>query len=162
MVHPDTECAPQKYTDMFHMPYNLTAYYDLEEGLACAEKLGKPVFVDFKGHFCSNCKKMEASVWSDPGVQALLRDEFVIIALYTDDRTKLPEEEWFTSEVDGKVKKTIGQQNIDYEIANFQTNTVPLYVIMNSEGKVVNKPKGTDMNIASYTAWMKEGLKLAE
>jgi thiol:disulfide interchange protein len=162
VVHPETDCAPQKYTDMFHMPYNLTAYYDLEEGLACAKELGKPVFVDFKGHFCSNCKKMEASVWSDPVVQALLRDEFVIIALYTDDRTKLPEEEWYISEVDGKEKKTIGQQNIDYEITNFQTNTVPLYVIMNSSGEVVNKPKGTDLDIASYTAWMKEGLKLAE
>lgn len=156
------ECAPQKYTDMFSMPYKLTAYYDLEEGLACAEKLGKPVFIDFKGHFCSNCKRMEAAVWSDPGVQALLRNEFVIIALYTDDRTKLPEVEWYISEVDGKEKKTIGQQNIDYEITNFQTNTVPLYVIMNSEGEVVNRPKGTDLDIASYTAWMKEGLKLAK
>ncbi len=160
--HQESECAPEKYTDMFHMPYNLTAYYDLEEGLACAKQTGKPVFIDFKGHFCSNCKKMEAAVWSDPGVQSILRNEFIIIALYTDDRTKLPENEWYTSEVDGKVKKTIGQQNIDYEIKNFKTNTVPLYVIMDSEGNVVNKPRGTDLNVASYTAWLKEGIALAE
>ncbi len=156
-----SECAPVKYTDIFHMPYGLTAYYDLEEGLACAKKLDKPVFIDFKGHFCSNCKKMEAAVWSDPGVQALLRDEFIIIALYTDDRTKLAEEEWYTSQTDGKVKKTIGQQNIDYEIKHFQTNTIPLYVIMDSDGKVVTTPKGTDLDVASYTGWMREGLALA-
>ena len=81
---------------------------------------GKPVLIDFKGHFCCNCKKMEAAVWSDPEVLSTLRNDFVIVALYTDDRTKLPESEWYTSEVDGKVKKTIGQQNIDFEIDNFQ------------------------------------------
>lgn len=160
-VFTDEECIPEKYTDLFSMPYNLTAFYDLEEGLACAEKTGKPVFIDFKGHFCSNCKRMEESVWSDPTVQSLLRNEFVIIALYTDDRTRLPEDEWYTSNVDGKVKKTIGQQNVDYEIEHFGTNTIPLYVIMDSEGNVVNEPRGTDLDIASYTAWLKEGIAAA-
>ncbi|MEN8158235.1 MAG: cytochrome c biogenesis protein CcdA, partial [Bacteroidota bacterium] len=141
------ECTPVKYADMFHMPLGLTGFYDLEEGLACARATGKPVLIDFKGHFCSNCKKMEAAVWSDPEVLASLREDFVIVALYTDDRTKLPEAEWYTSEVDGKVKKSIGQQNIDFEIANFQTNTIPLYVIMNSEGDVIGQPKGTDLDV---------------
>jgi thiol:disulfide interchange protein DsbD len=160
-VFTDEECTPEKHVDLFSMPYNLTAFYDLEEGLACAEKTGKPVFIDFKGHFCSNCKRMEESVWSDPTVQSLLRNEFVIVALYTDDRTKLPEEEWYTSRVDGKVKKTIGQQNVDYEIEHFGTNTIPLYVIMDSEGNVVNEPRGTDLDVASYTAWLKEGIAAA-
>ena len=100
------------------MPFGLKGFYDLEEGLACAKASGKPVLIDFKGHFCSNCKRMEAAVWSDPQVLNTLRNDYVIVALYTDDRTKLPEEEWYTSRVDGKVKKTIGQQNIDYEIDN--------------------------------------------
>jgi thiol:disulfide interchange protein DsbD len=91
----------------------------------------------------------------------MLRNDFILISLYTDVNKRLPEEEWYTSEVDGKVKKTIGQQNVDYEISMFKTNTVPLYVIMDSKGNVVNQPRGTDLNIASYTAWMKEGLKLA-
>ena len=86
-----------------------------------------------------------------------LRKDFVIVALYTDDRTKLPEEEWYTSEVDGKVKKTIGQQNIDYEIANFRTNTIPLYVIMDADGNVVGEPKGTDLDVSSYLSWLKSG-----
>lgn len=154
-------CIPQKYTDLFNMPLGLTGFYDLEEGLACAEATGKPVLIDFKGHFCSNCKKMEAAVWSDPEVLRTLRNEFVIVALYTDDRTRLPESEWYVSEVDGKEKKTIGQQNVDFEIRNFQTNTIPLYVIMDVEGNVVNTPKGTDLNVQSYLEWLKEGIALA-
>ena len=151
------ECTPVKYADMFHMPLGLKGFYDLEEGLACAKASGKQVLIDFKGHFCSNCKKMEAAVWSDPEVLATLRNDFVIVALYTDDRTKLPESEWYTSEVDGRVKKTIGQQNIDFEIANFRTNTIPLYVIMDAEGNVVGEPKGTDLDITSYLSWLKGG-----
>jgi len=152
------DCIPEKHTDLFHMPYGLKGFYDLEEGLACARATGKPVLIDFKGHFCSNCKRMEAAVWSDPEVLNTLRNEYVIVALYTDDRTKLPETEWYTSEVDGKVKKTIGQQNIDFEIANFQTNTIPLYVIMDADGNVVGDPKGTDLDVQSYLGWLQQGL----
>jgi thiol:disulfide interchange protein len=151
------ECTPVKYAELFHMPLGLKGFYDLEEGLACAKASGKPVLIDFKGHFCSNCKKMEAAVWSDPVVLATLRNDFVIVALYTDDRTRLPEEEWYTSAMDGKVKKTIGQQNIDFEIENFQTNTIPLYVIMDSDGNVVGRPKGTDLDVGSYLGWLREG-----
>lgn len=157
----DEECIPKKHTDEFHTQYGLKSFYDLEEGLACAEKTGKPVFLDFTGRFCSNCKKMEAAVWSDPTVQSMLRNDFILISLYTDVNVKLPEEEWYTSAIDGKVKKTIGQQNVDYEIAMFQTNTVPLYVIMDSEGNVVHEPRGTDLNVDSYTAWMQDGLARA-
>jgi thiol:disulfide interchange protein DsbD len=151
------ECTPVKYADLFHMPFGLNGFYSLDEGLACASASGKKVLIDFKGHFCSNCKRMEAAVWSDPEVLRTLREDFVIVALYTDDRTKLPESEWYTSEVDGKVKKTIGQQNIDYEIANFRTNTIPLYVIMDAEGNVLGEPRGTDLDINSYLSWLKGG-----
>jgi thiol:disulfide interchange protein len=158
LIEKSEECTPEKHTDEFHTQYGLTSFYDLEEGLACAKKTGKPVFLDFTGRFCSNCKKMEAAVWSDPGVQSLLRNDFILISLYTDVNKKLPEAEWYTSDNDGKVKKSIGQQNVDYEISTFKTNTVPLYVIMDSDGKVVIEPRGTDLNVSSYTKWMKEGL----
>ena len=155
------ECIPVKHADLFHMPLGLTGFFDLEEGLACAEATGKPVLIDFKGHFCSNCKRMEAAVWSDPEVLRTLNEEFVIVALYTDDRTRLPESEWYISDVDGKEKKTIGQQNIDFEIKHFQTNTIPLYVIMDADGNVVNTPKGTDLDVQSYLSWLREGIDAA-
>jgi len=159
-VSENEACAPVKYADLFSMPLGLHGVYDLEEGLACSRATGKPVLIDFKGHFCSNCKRMEASVWSDPAVLETLRDKFVIVALYTDDRTKLPENEWYVSRVDGKEKRTIGQKNIDFEIEKFETNTVPLYVIMDSNGKVLNEPRGTDLDVSSYHAWLKEGIAI--
>ncbi len=152
-------CTPEKHTGEFHAPYGLNVFFDLEEGLACAEESGKPVFLDFTGRFCSNCKKMEAAVWSDPEVLSMLRNDFVVVSLYTDVNVKLPESEWYTSENDGKVKKTIGQQNVDYEISMFRTNTVPLYVIMDSQGNVVREPIGTELNVDKYVDWMRSGLE---
>jgi len=149
-------CTPVRYAELFHMPFGLKGFYSLEEGLACAEASGKHVLIDFKGHFCSNCKRMEASVWSDPEVLNTLRSDFVIVALYTDDRTKLPESEWFTSEADGREKKTIGQQNIDFEITRFRTNTIPLYVIMDADGNVLGEPRGTDLDVQSYLGWLRQ------
>ena len=130
----DEACARPKYADKFDLPYGLKGYFDLEQGLACAKERNMPVFIDFKGHACSNCKEMEARVWSDPEVLQRLRNNFVIIALYCDDRTRLPESEWFTSEIDGKIKKTIGQVNTNHEIEMFGTNTQPLYAITDHEG----------------------------
>ena len=86
-------CSEPRHDDIFEMPLGLTGYFDLKQGLACAKEQNKPVLIDFKGHACANCKLMEAKVWSDPEVLRRLRDNFVIIALYVDDRTQLPESE---------------------------------------------------------------------
>jgi hypothetical protein len=101
---------------------------------------------------------MEAKVWSDPEVQRRLRDNFVIIALYADDRTQLPESDWIKSEIDGKVKKTIGKINEDLEITKFKTNALPLYVIADHEGKPLNKPMPTNLNVEEYKKWLDEGI----
>ena len=151
-------CSEPLYGDRFNMPHGLTGYYDYEQGLACAKEQGKPVFLDFKGHACANCKVMEAKVWSDPGVLQRLRDNFVIIALYVDDRTQLPESQWVTSTIDGKVKKTIGKINEDLEILKFRTNALPLYVITDHEGNALNTPMPTNLNIEEYKAWLDEGV----
>ncbi|MDX9812356.1 MAG: cytochrome c biogenesis protein CcdA [Bacteroidales bacterium] len=151
-------CSEPKHADRFTMPLGLKGYFDYEQGLACAREQGKPVLLDFKGHACANCKLMEARVWSDPGVLRRLRDNFVIISLYVDDRTQLPEEEWVTSAIDGKVKKTIGKVNEDLEISKFKTNALPLYVITDYEGNPVNDPMGTNMKAAEYAQWLDEGL----
>jgi thioredoxin-related protein len=119
---------------------------------------GKPVFLDFKGHACANCKVMEARVWSDPEILRRLRDNFVIIALYVDDRTQLPENEWIMSAIDGKLKKTIGKIYEDLEISRFKTNALPLYVIADYEGNPLNKPMPTNLNVEEYKKWLDEGV----
>ena len=151
-------CSEPEYDDLFEMPLGLTGYFDYGQGLTCAREQGKPAFIDFKGHACANCKVMEAKVWSDPEVLKRLRENFVIISLYTDDRTQLPESEWITSAVDGKVKKTIGKINEDLEISKYKTNALPLYVITDHEGNPLNKPMPTNLNIEEYKKWLDEGV----
>ncbi|VAW12441.1 Cytochrome c-type biogenesis protein DsbD, protein-disulfide reductase [hydrothermal vent metagenome] len=127
-------CGPAKYADKLHLPQGLPGYFDFEQGLACAKKQGKPAFVVFKGHACANCKKMENTVWADPEVLQLLAERFVVIGLYTDDRTTLPEEDWVTSPVDGKVKKTMGKKNLDLQISRYNSNSIPFHVIIMPDG----------------------------
>jgi len=155
-------CSTPRFDDIFDMPHGLTGYYEFNQGLKCAKEQGKPVLLDFKGHACANCKVMEAKVWSDPEVLRRLRDNFVIIALYADDRTLLPENEWITSSVDGKLKKTIGKINEDIEISRFKTNALPLYVITDHDGNPLNKPMPTNLNIGEFKAWLDEGLAIFE
>jgi thioredoxin-related protein len=142
------------------MPSGLKGYFDYKQGLACAKEQGKPVLIDFKGHACANCKLMEAKVWSDPEVLKRLRENFVLIELYVDDRTQLPENEWIVSEIDGKQKKTIGKIYEDLEISKFRTNALPLYVITDHEGNALNKPMPTNLNVDEYKKWLDEGVKL--
>jgi thiol:disulfide interchange protein DsbD len=151
-------CSEPKHGDLFDMPHGLTGYFDLKQGLACAKEQGKPVLIDFKGHACANCKLMEAKVWSDPEILRRLRENFVIIALYVDDRTQLPESEWITSPTDGKVKKTIGKINEELEISKFKTNALPLYVIADHEGNPVISPMPANLKVEEYMKWLDEGV----
>jgi len=153
-------CSEPKYSEFLDMPLGLEGYFDYEQGLACAKEQGKPVLIEFKGHACANCKLMEAKVWSDPEVLRRLRDNFVIIALYVDDRTQLPENEWIVSALDGKLKKTIGKINEELEISKFRTNALPLYIIADYSGNPLNKPMPTNLNVEEYKKWLDEGLAL--
>ena len=153
-------CSEPVHGDIFDMPLGLKGYFDYKQGIACAKEQGKPVLIDFKGHACSNCKLMEAKVWSDPEVVRRLRDNFVIIALYVDDKTQLPENEWIVSTFDGKQKKTIGKINEDLEISKFKTNALPLYVITDHKGNPLNKPMPTNLNVEEYKKWLDEGVEI--
>jgi thiol:disulfide interchange protein DsbD len=153
-------CSEPKYSDIFNMPLGLKGYFDYKQGLDCAKEQGKPVLIDFKGHACANCKRMEAKVWSDPEVLRRLRDNFVIIALYVDDRTQLAENEWKVSPIDGKQKKTIGKICEDLEITKYKTNALPLYVITDYNGNPLNKPMPTNLNVEEYKNWLDEGVAL--
>jgi thiol:disulfide interchange protein DsbD len=153
-------CSEPKHRDIFNMPLGLKGYFDYKQGLVCAKEQNKPVLIDFKGHACANCKRMEAKVWSNPEILKRLRDNFVIIELYVDDRTQLPENEWIVSVIDGKQKKTIGKIWEDLEISKFKTNALPLYVIADSEGNALNKPMPTNLNVDEYKNWLDEGVIL--
>ena len=121
-LEPANICEEPKYAGFLHFPHNLQGYFDYEQAQACAKEQNKPLFIDFTGHGCVNCREMEARVWSDPKVLKRLQTEFVLVALYVDDRTELPENEWYTSAYDNKVKKTIGKQNADFQISRYNNN----------------------------------------
>lgn len=159
---PGALCEEPEYADFLHLPHGLTGYFDYRQGLACAKALNKPVFLDFKGHACSNCKEMEAKVWSDPDVLRRLKENFIIVALYVDDRTKLAEEEWITSQYDGKIKKTIGKKNADFQISRFRTNTQPYHVILDHNENVLVMPMTFNLNIGEYIDFLDAGLEKFE
>lgn len=155
---PDGLCDLPKYSEFLHLPHGLNGYFDYEQGLACAKKLNKPVFIDFTGHGCVNCREMEARVWSDPQVLKRLKDEFVVIALYVDDKTKLPESEWITSKYDGKVKKTIGKKYADFQINRFNVNAQPYYVLLDTNGELLVPPKAYDLNVNNFVQFLDAAL----
>lgn len=151
-------CQPQKYAHFLHMPHNLNAFYDYHEALKCAKELNKPLFLDFKGHYCTNCKAMESKVMAEDEILSLLRNEFVIVAFFNDDKTKLPESEWYTSSVDGKVKKTLGKKNTDFQILNYGTNSIPLYAIVDHDGNNLTEPMGYNLDVNVFRRFLEKGV----
>jgi thiol:disulfide interchange protein len=153
-------CSIPKYADFLSLPHGLQGYFDYEEALACAREKNKPVLVDFVGHTCSNCKKMYSEIWADPAVLQMLQQDFIIVALYTDDKTKLPEKEWITSSTDGRVKNTIGKKNQDFQITRFNSNALPLYAIVDAHGKDLTREYYTyDPDVQKFLNWLKEGIR---
>lgn len=155
---PNTLCESPKYADFLHLPHGLQGYFDYRQGLACAKATGKPLFIDFTGHGCVNCREMEARVWSDPRILTLLKDKFVVTALYVDDKTDLPETAWYTSKYDGKVKKTVGKQNADFQITRFNNNAQPFYLILDGDGNLIAGPQAYDLSVDNFEAFLKRGL----
>ena len=152
-------CEEPKFGEFLHLPHGLEGYFDFEQGMACAKALNKPVFIDFTGHGCVNCREMEAAVWSDPRVLERLKNDFVIIALYVDDKSKLPEEEWVTSSYDGKVKKTLGKKYADFQITRFGVNAQPYYVLMDTNEDLLVEPKAYDLNPDNFVRFLDEALE---
>jgi thiol:disulfide interchange protein DsbD len=146
-----------KYADLFELPHGLQGFFDYKQALAYAKKNNKPVFIDFTGHGCVNCREMEQRVWSDPAVLSRLKNDFVVVALYVDDKTELPESDWYTSTYDGKVKKTIGAQNADLQITKYNNNAQPHYCLVNSEGKLLVAPKNYDRSIQQFITFLDSG-----
>jgi len=148
-------CGPAKYADKLHLPHGLPGYFDYEQGMACAKEQNKPLLIVFKGHACANCKKMENTVWTDSEVQKMLAEKYVLVGLYTDDRTTLEETEWVTSS-DGKVLKTMGKINLDLQISKYKTNSIPYHVIIQPDG--TETKLGVTFDNAEFRTFIEEGL----
>ena len=152
------DTVKKKYGGLFKAPHNLDAFFDYEQGLAYAKQQNKPVLIDFTGHSCVNCRKMEAAVWSEPEVLDRLKKDYVLISLYVDDKTDLPENEKYISKFSGKKIKTIGNKWSDFQALTFQTNSQPYYVIVNSEGNILVEPQAFNLNIKNYVNFLDSGL----
>jgi thiol:disulfide interchange protein DsbD len=151
-------CGTPEYSDFLYLPHGLEGYYDYEEALACAIQRNKPLLIDFVGHYCSSCKKMYNKVWSDPEVLKILKYDFIIVALYTDDKTKLSKEKWVTSQLDGKVKNTIGKINADLQVTKFKSNALPLYAIIDHNENLLTQSLYTyNPSTDKFVKWLKEG-----
>ncbi|MFD0975825.1 protein-disulfide reductase DsbD family protein [Salinimicrobium gaetbulicola] len=143
-------------------PLGLKAYKDFDEGVAAAEEANKPILLDFTGWACVNCRKMEEQVWSDPAVYDVMKDEFILISLYVDDRKELPEDQKFNYvKPNGGVKqiKTIGDKWATFQTLNFRNNSQPYYVIMDSEMNLLNKPAGYTPDADEFLEWLTSGVK---
>ena len=152
-------CSAPKYADLLQLPPGIRGYFDYKQAIACAREKHKPLFIDFTGHGCVNCREMEARVWSDPEVLRRLNNDFIVVALYVDDKTELPQNEWYTSTYDGRVKKTIGRQNADFQIARYNNNAQPFYIILDNNENPLAEPKAYDLNVENFLKFLDEAKK---
>ena len=150
------QAGVRKYSDFLTLPLDLDGYFALAEAKAAAQESGKPIFLDFTGHGCVNCREMEARVWSDPKVYELLRDEFIICALYTDDKKEVDEADWVITPA-GKVLKTLGKINSHYALTEFGVNAQPYYVLMTPDGTPISE-RGYDLSPDRFAQWLESAL----
>ena len=151
--------ADRKYADRLQSPAGYHGFFDLDEAKAYARKVGKPIFIDFTGHTCNNCREMEHLVWSDKEVKEIINQKFVLCELYVDEQQiQLPESEWTTDDK-GHVLKTLGRRNLYYEKSMFNMNAQPYYVIINADGQVLTKENYKyDRDVQKFIAFLNEGL----
>ncbi len=153
-----TEVSGKSSKYDLHLPLGLSGYFTLEEGLAAAKETGKPVFVDITGHGCVNCREMESRVWSDPQVLEMLRNDYIVVALYTDDKSRLDKDEWVTTE-SGDVLKDLGRVNSYIARTRFGVNAQPNYVLLSPEGELLAPVRGYDLSIPGFVEFLHTGLQ---
>lgn len=150
-------CEVPKYNDLLKLPLGLQGYFDYDQALACAKMQNKPLFIDFTGHGCVNCREMEAAVWSDPAVLRRLQKDYVVVALYVDEKTELPQKSWYISAYDNKLKKNMGSQNMDFMIQRLNANAQPYYTLVGTDGELLVPPYGYDRNVQRFVRFLDEG-----
>lgn len=151
-----------KHAEFLHLPHGLTGYFDYKQALEESKIQGKPIFIDFTGHACVNCRKMEEYVWAKPEVLKRLQNDFIIVSLYADERKELTESEWYTSPRDGKVKKTIGEQNQDLQITKYNFSAQPQYVVIDGNENQLSGPNFFDTDEQKFIDFLDKGKKAFE
>jgi thiol:disulfide interchange protein DsbD len=154
---PETPQEGVKYADILTLPHGMTGYFDFEQGMEYARQVGKPVFLDFTGHGCVNCREMEERVWVDPTVQQILRDDYVVIALYSDDRTPLAPADRIITPA-GKELKTIGKKNSHLLNSRYGVGAQPAYLLLDERGELLAPVRGYDLDIAEYIDFLRSGV----
>ncbi len=154
-------CSTPRYSESLHSPHGIRSYYDYDEAMACAKQQGKPLFIDFTGHGCVNCRKMEEKVWADPQVLKMLKNDYVVVSLYVDDKKiLLPEKEIYTSKSGKKILK-LGDKNADLEELYFGKLTQPLYCLLDGNEELVQEARGADyfkFEVEPFLQFLKDGL----
>lgn len=151
---------PKKYSQLFNAPLGLNAFFDYEEGMAFAQKVHKPVLIDFTGHACTNCRKMEADIWPDKQVFKHINEDYVLIQLYVDDKTALSPTDQYYSSFSKKHIQTIGQKWCDLQASKFNANSQPFYVLLGDKGQLLCPPDGADYDAVAYNHFLENGLKI--
>ena len=153
-------CEEPKYDDFLHLPHGLSGYFSYEQALACARAEGKPLFIDFTGHGCVNCREMEENVWRDPAVLKRLREDYVVVALYVDEKQELPEDQWYVSAYDERLKKSIGKQNLDFMIQRLNANAQPYYTLVDPfTENLLSTPQAYDLDVQNFVQFLDNGKK---
>jgi thiol:disulfide interchange protein len=152
---------PPLYYSIYHKENNcvldLNCSHDYEEGLKMARAENKPILLDFTGYACVNCRRMEENVWSHPDINSIMKEKFIIISLYVDDKKDLPADKQFTYNLPGGTPKEIiteGDKWATFETENFKTNAQPLYAIISKDEVLLNNPVGYTPNIMEYKMWL--------
>jgi len=151
-----------RFSSFLHLPHGISGFFDYDEARTYAREVNKPLFIDFTGHGCVNCRKMEEYVWADAGVLSRLKNDYIVVALYVDDKTTLPEDDWFTSSYDGKIKRTLGKQNFDLQIGTFNSNAQPYYVLLDNEENLLSEPRAYGLDINSFVDFLDDGKRKFE
>ncbi|MVZ61825.1 protein-disulfide reductase DsbD family protein [Sphingobacterium humi] len=156
------DASSRKHYTHFHSRATIKGfdpYYDYDEALAAAKAQNKPLMIDFTGWTCVNCRKMEASVWSDPKVRNLINENFILVELYVDEHDlKLPEAEQYVSKETGKKINTVGKKNTDFQITRFQSNSQPLYALVDNNEQLLVPASGANYDIDSYAAYLQSAI----
>lgn len=153
--------APPLYTQDFNLYKNevRAQFDDYDLGMEYAKRVGKPVMLDFTGYGCVNCRKMELAVWTDPTVGGLMNDDYVLITLYVDNKTKLSESIKVVENGKERTLRTLGDKWSYLQRVKFGANAQPFYVLIDNEGKPLNKSYAYDEDVAKYVDFLQTGLR---